>query len=107
MYAICKTELGDVAACLGAMIEKNYNLPFVQVGKNLYKQMSKLKQEDPAALRHLCGTKEAGHVINMTTKTIHKKGCRVLDRTNDKCKIGAYLVNPDTAGLKHCGVCMR
>jgi hypothetical protein len=103
MYSICSTKLGDVAECVSAMRKNEYKGPLWQVGMKLYKDLDR----DRSMVTETINARDAKHVINMTTATIHKKDCRVLARTNNKCKIGAFLANPDKTGLKQCGVCMR
>jgi hypothetical protein len=88
------------------MLKNEYKWPLWQVGQNLYKKLKKAQTKNPTKVWEMMQARKAKHVINMTTATIHKKDCRVLTRTKDACKIGAYLVKPAAAGLKHCKVCM-
>ena len=106
MFSICSTKLGDVAACVASMRKHAYKCPLWQVGMRLYKKLDKAQKENPAEVWNMMKARKASHVINMTTATAHKKGCRVLKRTTGTCKIDAYLVNPNKTGLKVCKVCM-
>jgi hypothetical protein len=107
MYAVCNTSLGKVAEWIGVLIKNDVNLPIIQVGVNRFKSLIDLSKKDRDAFYRACGELNAKYVINKTTATIHSKYCHVLKYTKRECLIGAYLVDPDAAGLKHCKICMR
>lgn len=101
MYAMCHTKSDDVVACIKEMKKRGVKYPIFQVGQKLYKQCDK----DRSKAMDIARNKKRHFVINMTTKTIHKEGCTVLDRSNKECLVGAYLVRPKDAGLKMCKSC--
>ena len=101
MYAMCHTKSNDVLACIKEMRNKGVKFPVFQVGQKLYKECDK----DHSKAMEIAKNKKRHFVINMTTKTVHKKGCDVLKRVKKECLIGAYLVRPKDTGLKMCKTC--
>jgi hypothetical protein len=100
MYAICNTIQGDVADAVKAMNEKGYKYPIFQIGQRVYSRLEKQR----GGVYEKVEAKNAKHVVNLTTGTLHKKGCPALKKA--KNKVGAYIVNPAATGLKTCKVCM-
>jgi len=101
MYTICNTSQDDVLSAVKAIKKENRLWPIFQIGQRSYRRLDKTREN----IRETLDARNAKHIINLSTETVHKKECQVLKRTTNACKLGAYLINIPATGLKICKVC--
>jgi len=104
MY-VCNTKKGDVRNAMKDMVKnhkewKTYAGPLVlQVSMKEYKHLK--TNASPAAITERVEKKEAGHIINPNTLTVHKKDCKHAG----KATLTAILLNVKNTGLRICKHC--
>jgi len=102
MYAVCSEgKQNDVADAVREMVSKKYRLPIFQFNVEKYTELDNDHQLVMDACREVQG--EAAHVVNLGTRTLHKKKCP----SHGKKVVGALIINVKTAGLKVCKTCMK
>ena len=104
MY-VCSTKKGDVKKALKDMVKnhkelKTYAPPHVlQVSMKDYKHLKTITF--PATMAERAKQKEAEHIINPNTLTVHKKDCSHAG----KATLKAALINVKNTGLRICNHC--
>lgn len=100
MYIVCDTKKGDVEKALGHFPEeqKIEDALIIQVSMKDYEHLKTITA--PQEMREQVNQRETGYVINLNTRTVHKKDCLF----KGKKIIKASLINVKNTGL---GVCKR
>jgi len=101
MYAICNTTQDDVLNHVKEMVKKKYQFRIIQVGQKLHRNLDNNRNEVPATADHRTDKYE----VNLATRTLHKKGCKVTERADIMNLVGASIVNAHSTGLNLCKVC--
>ena len=102
MYIICNTRKGDVEKALGHFPEeqKIEDALIIQVSMKDYKHLKTITASQE--MREQVDQRETDYVINLNTRTVHKKDCRYAG----KAAIKAAIINLKNTGLWTCKRCL-
>ena len=103
MYAICNTTQNDVLNHVKEMEKEGYNFRIIQVGQKLHRRLDTNRNEVPDTAHR----RTDKYDVNITTRTLHKKDCRVTKQKDIKSLVDASIVNVHSTGLNLCKVCME
>lgn len=102
MYAICNTTQDDVLNHVKEMKKKGYTFRIIQVGQRLHRNLDTNRNEVPDTAHH----RTDKYDVNINTRTLHKKDCKVTEHADIMSLVGASIVNAHSTGLNLCKVCM-
>jgi len=106
---VCKTEEGDVKKGLEelgrygknvlASLKKSVSPQIMQVGMRKYYNLTKASKED--VIKEI-EKKHITHSLNLSTMTIHRKGCSHAGKNI----LTGYIPNDTVTGLHRCKHCL-
>jgi hypothetical protein len=84
------------------MEKEGYEFRIIQVGQKLHRNLDANRDKVPAT----ADSRPDKYDVNIATRTLHKKDCRVTKRKSIKSLVDASIVNAHSTGLNLCKVCM-
>jgi len=101
MYIVCNTKKYDVKKALGHFPDeqKTEHALIIQVSMKDYKHLKTITASQE--MREQVDQRETDYVINLNTRTVHKKDCLF----KGKRIIKASLINVKNTGLGICNRC--